>query len=117
MAAKRRESAPEIRGKIRVRELLDHFGPVPLGDAGDNGLFRGEVAVKVARAHAGFRADRLHRRLVEPGAAEAALRGSKDFGTAVELQLGIGAAHGTNLWMNCAVRQLRANVHSHNLRT
>ena len=79
------EHGEEALRQVGARELLRHLGAVALGDAGDDRLLGGEVAVEVAGAHAGLGADLLHRGLVEAGADEAALRRVEDFVPAVGL--------------------------------
>ena len=75
------------------RELLRGLGALALRDAGDDVFLGAEVAVEIARAHAGLRADLLHRGLVEPGPRKAGLSRREDFVAAVRLQLDVGAAH------------------------
>ena len=88
------EHGEEAVREVGAGELLRHLGAVALGDAGDQRLLRGEVAVEVARAHAGLGADVLHRGAVKPRAHEAALRGRQNLGAAVGLELGVRPAHG-----------------------
>ena len=59
------EHGEEALRQVGAGELLRHLGAVALGDAGDERFLGGEVAVEVARAHAGLGADLLHRGLVE----------------------------------------------------
>ncbi len=87
------EHVEQAEGEVGACEMLADLGTVTLGNAGDQRLLRGEVAIEVARAHARLGADVLHRRAVEPGAHEAALGGRQDLGPTVRLKLGIGPAH------------------------
>ena len=80
--------------QVGSREILRHLGAVALGDASDQRLLGGEVAVQVAGAHAGLGADLLHRGLMEAGADKAALRGAENLVPAVRLALNIETIHG-----------------------
>ena len=104
------ERHEEIGGDTGMGELLRHFGPVALGDPGDDRLLGAEVAIEIARAHAGLRADFLHGGLVEARARKADAGGVEDFGAAIGLQLGIGLAHGPGL------RKISENERSFSLR-
>ncbi len=92
MLRQRGEAFEEVALADR-RELLRGLGALALRDAGDDVFLGAEVAVEVARAHAGLRADLLHRGLVEPRPRKAGLRRREDFVAAVGLQLDVGAAH------------------------
>ena len=59
--------------QIGAGELLRDLGAVALGDAGDHRFLGAEIAIEIARAHAGLGADLLHRGLVEARAHETAL--------------------------------------------
>ena len=69
--------------QVCARELLCDLGAVALGDAGDQRLLGGEIAVEVAGAHPGFGADVLHRRAMKAGSARSSAllpRGSRPAG-------------------------------------
>ena len=92
--------------EIGVVEFVRQFGAVALGDAGDDRFLGGEVAVEIARAHAGFQADLLHRGAVEAVAREAVLRGVQDGASPVGLMLDVGASHAPPDLMRMNVRSL-----------
>jgi len=95
------EHREQTMREVGAGELLADFGPVTLRDAGDQGLLRREVAVEVARAHAGLGADVLHGGAVEARAHEAALGRRKDLGAAVGLGLHVGTAHRSQIRGYC----------------
>ena len=97
--------------QIGAREILRDLGAVALGDAGDDRLLGGEIAIQVAGAHAGLGADLLHRGLMEAGAHKAALGGAEDLVPAVRLPLNIRP----NSCIYRAANEMRMNVHSHEL--
>ena len=80
--------------EIGAGEILRELGAVALGNAGDQRLLGGEVAVQVAGTHAGLGADLLHRGPVKSGTHEAALRRFEDLVPAVGLPLELRLAHG-----------------------
>src|SRR5262245_17505889 len=87
------EHGEQAAGEISARELLRDLGAIALGDAGDERLFGGEIAVEIARAHAGFGANLLHGGAVKARAHKAALRRSQNLGATVRLKLGVSPAH------------------------
>src|SRR3954470_16686249 len=89
---KRREALEEILGAHRG-EILRGQGAIALRDAGDDVFLGAEVAIEVARAHAGLSADLLHRGLMKARPREAGLRGAQNFTPAVGRELDIGPAH------------------------
>ncbi len=93
MARERGQAFEEIRRLIDCAETLGSFGAVALADARDDRFLGGEIAVEVARAHAGFGADVLHRGLMEAGAGKAALGGVENLGAAVGLALDVWRTH------------------------
>ena len=87
------EHREEAAREVGAGELLRDLGAVALGDAGDERFLGGEIAIEVARAHAGLGADVLHRGAMEAGAHKAALRRGEDLGPAVRLLLFVSPTH------------------------
>ena len=80
-----------------LAEIGRDQGTVALGHAGDDGVLGAEVAIEIARAHARLGRDVLHRRRMEPGAREDALRRVEDADMALR-QGGIGLRRGNQRW-------------------
>ena len=93
MTRKAGQPFEELRRVVDQREALDRVGAVALADAGDQRLFRGEVAIEIARAHTGLTADVLHGGAVKAGARKAALGRIENFSPPVGLALWIGLPH------------------------
>ena len=84
-AAEIAEGSEEIaRRRSHRGELLRQSDAVAFAEPGNQRVLGGEVAVEVARAHAGLRRHVLHGRAVEAGARETALGGIEDDPAALE---------------------------------
>ena len=68
------ENGEQAVREVCARELLRHLGAVALGDAGDQRLLGGEIAVEIAGAHPGLGADVLHRRAMKARRARSTAR-------------------------------------------
>ena len=115
--AKRGERPHEVGRAGDLGEAVGEFGPLALGDAGDEGFLVAEVDVERAGANCCFAADVLHRGAMEAGARKAVFRSIEDVIAALAERFGGEFGHRAilvavyrSVIAGCAPQQKRMTV-------